>query len=217
MANNAGFTSWPTPLALKIHRVAKFKQRRQIKSRAHLAGLAHIQIGGCTGLSFCWIEQRLWYPRVPASVRIARFNTDEAWTRIDQLANRFNQGGLRGAARVNAVAPNIPGRRRGSAIEIDGDGDFSDLRQALDAAPGYYVVELVFKGKSISHLCALYNGGMGVEFFDPNSGEYHLLKARAAAFFRNLRAHYARYIAPNGSAAAQEFETVWLFPVGVQP
>jgi hypothetical protein len=209
------FTSWPTPLALKVFRVAKFKQRRQIKSRPHLATLPYVQNGGCTGLSFCWIEQRLWYPRVPASVRLARFNTDEAWTRINQLANRFNNSGLGRSARVSAVAPNIPGRGRGTPIPIDGDGDFGDLRRALDAEPGYYVVELVFKGRSISHLCALYNGGMGLEFFDPNSGEYLLPKLAVASFFRHLRTHYANYVGADGRAVAQEFETVWLFPIGV--
>jgi hypothetical protein len=209
------FTSWPTPLALKLFRVAKFKQRRQLKSRPHLATLPYVQGGGCTGLSFCWIEQRLWYPRVPASVRLARFNTDEAWTRIDQLANRFNNSGLGRAARVDAVAPNIPGKARGAAIPIDGDGDFQELRQVLAAEPGYYVVELVFKAGRISHLCALYSGGMGLEFFDPNSGEYVLPKAAAAGFFRNLRAHYANYIGADGARTPQEFDTVWLFPIGV--
>ncbi len=213
--SKATFTSWPTPLSLKVFRVAKFKQRRQIKSRPHLATLQHIQIGGCTGLSCCWIEQRLWYPRVPASVRLARFNTDEAWSRINQLANRFNNSGLLRAEQVNVVAPNIPGKGRGAEIQIDGDGDFRDLRRALDAEPGYYLVELVFKGSRISHLCALYNGGTGLEFFDPNSGEYALPKVAVAAFFRNLRSHYANYVAPNGQSVAQEFQTVYLFPIGV--
>lgn len=209
------FTSWPTPMALKVFRVAKFKQRRQIKSRPHLKTLPSIQIGGCTGLSVCWIEQRLWFPRVPASVRLARFNTDEAWNRINQLANRFNNSGLRGAARVNVVAPNIPGKGRGAFTSIDGDGDFQDLRKVLEDQPGYYAVELIFKGKTISHLCALYSGGMGLEFFDPNSGEYYLPKAGIAAFFRGLRNHYATYIDSDGDADPQNFKTVCLFPIGV--
>lgn len=209
------FTSWPTPMALKMFRVAKFKQRRQIKSRPHMRTLPYIQGGGCTGLSFCWVEQRLWFPRVPASVRIARFNTDEAWNRINQLANRFNNSGLVGAARVNTVAPNIPGKRRGAAVMIDGDSDFNDLRRTLDTAPGYYAVELVFVDKTVSHLCALYSGGMGLEFFDPNSGEYYLPKAGTAAFFRNLRSHYATYIDTDGDADPQNFETVLLYPIGV--
>lgn len=215
MSKSILFSSWPTPLSLKLFRVAKFKQRRQLKSRPHLATLPYVQGGGCTGLSFCWIEQRLWYPRVPASVRMARFNTDEAWTRINQLANRFNNSGLRRAARVDAVAPNIPGRARGAALAVDGDGDFQELRQMLSSQPGYYVVELVFKAGSISHLCALYSGGTGLEFFDPNSGEYALPKAVAPLFFRNLRTHYANYIGVDGAKVPQVFDTVWLFPIGV--
>lgn len=214
-SNKDGFSSWPTPVALKIYRVAKFKQRRQVKSRRHLMNLANIQNGGCTGLSFCWIEQRLWYPRVPAGVRIARFNTDAAWTRIDQLAHRFNHTGLGPAERVNVTAPNIPGRRRGAPVAIDGQGDFGDLRLALDAAPGYYVLELAFRDQDLTHLCALYNGGAGLEFFDPNAGEYHVPTLAMAAFFRNLRGHYAKYVAPGGETRPQVFETLSLYPIGV--
>jgi hypothetical protein len=214
-SNGAAFASWRTPLALKMYRVAKFKQRRQIKSRRHLMNLANIQNGGCTGLSFCWVEQRLWYPRVPASVRIARFNTDEAWTRIDQLAHRFNHSGLGPAQRVNVVAPNIPGRGRGTPIDIDGQGDFNELSRALDAAPGYHVIELAFRNEFLTHLCAIYNGGVRLEFFDPNSGEYHMPALAVAAFFRNLRSHYAKYVTPSGDTRPQVFETLTLYPIGV--
>lgn len=209
------FASWPTPLALKIHRVAKFKQRRQILSRPHLATLPHIAAGGCTGLCACWIERRLQNPAEPAIARLASLNTDASWTRIDDLSRRFNQGTDR-SDRAHGIMPNVPGKYRVAAIYIDGEGDFKDLAKKLDEWPGYYVIELSFKAGDINHLCALYNDGTRVHFFDPNSGEYVLPQALVTGFFRKLRTHYANYVSPGGGREARkEFERLWMIPIGV--
>jgi hypothetical protein len=201
-------------MTLKMHRVAKFKQRREIKSRRYLATLAHIQQGGCTGLSVCWIEQHLTFPSMPATMRIARFNNDYAWNRINQLADRFNNRALGRLERVHGVAPNISNRSHGVAVYIDGDSDFKDLRETLIGTCGYYMVELVFKKGTINHMCALYAGGQRMKFFDPNSGEYVVNNVDIARFFRKLRGHYAGYIAADGTAKPQEFDVIWLYPLG---
>lgn len=203
------------PLALRIYRKATFDQRKEILGRDRLRTMTYIQVGGCTGLSASWIEQRLWFPRAPASARLANLNTDAAWTRIDQMANRFNNGPPTKRERVAGIVPNMPGKRRGDRVFIDGEGDFADLRGALKDKPGYYVVELEFKDGGPSHLCALYNGGVGLDFFDPNSGEYFLPESFAARFFRDLRAHYVEYVDASGQAAPKRFDNLWLYPVGV--
>ena len=203
-------------MALKIFRKAKFKQRRQIKSRAHLATLPHIERGGCTGLSACWVERRLLNPTELAGARLASFNDDASWTRINDMARRFNgcTGGR--AVRVHAIMPNIPGKEHGDAITINGQGDFQDLSSKLAESPGYYAIELTFKNGLINHLCVFYYGGGRLHFFDPNSGEYQVPQSMVNIFFRTLRTHYANYVSSDdGSKIKQEFESLYLIPIGV--
>lgn len=201
---------------LKQHRRAKFKQRTEFNTRPYLATLTAVGGGACVGLSFHWLERRSLVPKEGPAGRVRHLKTDETWTRIDAQVEEFHSPKWkRNQDRIGAVAPSINNRWRATQIEIRGDSNFDDLRQKLEAQPGYYAVVLEFEGKGPTHMCALYNEGGPLEFFEPNSGEYKLSMAKAPSFFRDLRTHYAGFIGTDGVRAPKELKNVLLHPIGV--
>ncbi len=211
------FTSWKTTANLKQYRVAKFKQRRQIFSRPALRAMANIQIGGCTGLSFAWVQRHQKQRGEMPADRIAYLNTDEAWANTDYFAGFFNNTPHHTYAdRVAYVAPSALGMRKGgTAIEKD-YASFATALRHLDANPGHHIVLMDLNGKGVStnHFCSLYVDGGKMKFFDPNSGEYLCTSAQRLDFFKALTAQYLTYVSASGAAIAIKFKEVQFHHVG---
>ena len=209
------FTSWPTTPALKRYRVAKFKQRRQILSRRHLRTLEHVQIGGCTGLSFEWISRHRRRPGERPEARVEFLNSDAAWTVINMFANFFNSAGrdVR-AERITRVAPNGCNMQCGSHVDEDDFDTFAATLRHFDAHPGYHIVEIRFNQLMPNHLCALHVGIGGMTFFEPNSGEYSVAVGDRKAFLLALSAQYATYVSPKGKSTELTFRDVSFYHVG---
>ncbi len=209
------FTSWKTIYALSRHRVAKYKQRRQLNTRPHLKVLENVQIGGCTGLSFTWVQRHQKNPGETPSQRIEYLNTDQAWTNIDYFAGFFNNipaGSY--AERIEVVAPASVGmQRRGSVSERDYES-FATALEHIIANPGYHFVMMCLKEVPTNHICALWSGVNGVVFFDPNSGEYKVSKGKIQALLKALTAQYATYVSSTGVKTKLTFREIQFHHVG---
>ncbi|WP_334189586.1 hypothetical protein [Noviherbaspirillum sp.] len=209
------FTSWKTISDLKRFRVAKYKQRRQIKSRPLLATLPEVQIGGCTGLSFGWVQR---YRKVPAEVaakRIDYLNSDQGWRNIDYFAGFFNN--LPAASygeRVDVVAPAAVGMRRRGTVTETNYATFGSALTHLYANPGFYIIIMNLKGMPTNHLCALYAHPDGMIFFDPNSGEYKVPRGRMLDFFLALVRQYATYVTSAGAKVPLSFREIQFHHLG---
>jgi len=196
------FTSWKTIGALTQYRTTKFKQRRQIQTR--FGHLQNVQIGGCTGLSFGWVQRYCRYPAETGASRIAILNTDQYWSNIDYLASVFNSNhaGTTYTGRVSTVTQHALGKSvTGHATQISRT-DFSTAIAHFDANPGAHVIVMSLGGVNTSHLCAAYQGAANLIFFDPNSGEYTVPNASRAAFLGSLHTQYGTYVSAAGTRIA---------------
>jgi hypothetical protein len=208
------FVSWPTISALSKFRVAKYKQRKELKSRPLLEAMPNVQIGGCTGLSFGWTQRIQLNPSETASKRIAYMNTDQAWRNIDYFADVFNNLPARTyGQRVAEIAPHACGMKKGvSASEMD-PTTYATAIQHIAAHPGYHMVIMALRGAGTNHVCAMRAGG-DINFFDPNSGEYKVSPKNLKAFFLALTAQYATYISARGVKLNITFSEVQFHHIG---
>lgn len=208
------FTSWPLGWRLSWSRVAKYKQRRQLKTRAYLATLDNIQIGACTGLSFAWVQRHRRQPTEGATSRIESINSDGAFANHDYLASIFNGPGTGGgyAGKIATVAQHALGTNAGgiAAISEYNLTTFPGARHHLTAHPGYHVMVMHITNFATSHVCALWIGPTHMVFFDPNFGEFKVPLAGITAFLLNLKEQYATYISAAGVRTALEFD-YWVF------
>ncbi len=213
MANN--FTSWPTISALKKHRVAKYKQRRQIMTRPLLQAMPNIQIGGCTGLSFAWIQRHQKMPSETSSDRIKYLDTDQAWSNVDYFASVFNNLPAKDyATRIAEIAPHSCGMKKGSSvIEKDFSG-FSTAIKHLNDNPGYHVVMMCLTPVKTNHVCGAWSGSGGIVFFDPNSGEYKVTKKQTQDLFKSLVLQYASYVSAKGIKTSIKFSEIQFHHIG---
>ncbi|WP_041599063.1 YopT-type cysteine protease domain-containing protein [Hahella chejuensis] len=211
------FTSWKTISALKQFRVAKFKQRRQIMTRPLLQQMKNIQVGGCTGLSFSWVQRHQRQRGETPANRIDYLNTDIAWKNTDYFAGYFNNTKHHSYAdRIASVAPTSLGMRHGGVVIEKNYDTYGSALQHLSNNPGHHIVMMVLSGKGIStnHVCALYVDADGMKFFDPNSGEYRCTTGKRLDFFKQLTAQYHTYVSSGGVAIDITFKEVQFHHVG---
>jgi len=209
------FTSWKTIFALKRYRVAKFKQRRQIKTRAFLGTLQHVKIGGCTGLCFTWVARHRRWPGEQGGQRIDFMNTDQAWAEINLFAQFFNSAPALGshADRIARVAPRGCGMRRGPWIDEQDYRAFGTTLAHFATYRGYHIVEMAFNEDAPNHICALHTSIAGLRFFDPNSGEYAVPPGKEAAFLGALTQQYRGYVSPAGETLQLTFKHLYFYHI----
>ncbi len=209
------FTSWKTISDLKRFRIAKYKQRRQLKTRPLLATLPEVQIGGCTGLSFGWVQRYRKVPAEAAPKRVEYLNSDQGWRNIDYFAGFFNN--LRGAdygERVDVVAPAAVGLRRRGTVQETNTATFGAALAHMYANTGFYIVIMCLRESPTNHLCALYAHPDGMVFFDPNSGEYRVPRGSMLAFFQALVRQYATYVSSTGVRNPLSFREIQFHHIG---
>lgn len=193
------FTSWATTRALTAYRTTKFKQRRQIMTR--FRHLPHVQVGGCTGLTFGWLQRHRRSPSEGGTARLAVLNTDQHWNHIDYLASVFNSraAGKSYADRIATVAKHSLGMKAGEMCEHTSAKDFSAVIHHLDNHPGYHAALMVLGGANTNHICAAVQRSSDLVFFDPNSGEYTVKNEHREGFFTALYAQYRTYVSSTGA------------------
>lgn len=210
------FTSWPLGWRLSWLRVAKYKQRRQLFTRAHLQTLDNIQIGACTGLSFAWVQRHRRQPTEGAVSRIESINSDGAFDNHNYLAGVFNGPGIGGGAgyagKIATVAQHALGTNAGGIASMSEFNltTFAGAVHHLTGNPGYHVMVMHISNFATSHVCALWIGPTHMVFFDPNFGEFKVQLGQIASFFLNLKAQYATYISASGVRTELEFD-YWVF------
>jgi hypothetical protein len=192
------FTSWKTSLSLRRFRVAKFKQRRQIQTR--FKHLENVQIGGCTGLSFGWLQHHMREPGHPPAGRIIALDSDRSWVQIDYFAEVFNGTAAPSyQARVDAIAPFALGQ--GSCVmqaTNETGAMFEDAIKHFDDNPGHHAIIMVLGKVDTNHVCAAHQGDTTLRFFDPNSGEYVVGNGQRRTFFQALAQQYGTYVSATG-------------------
>ncbi|WP_158070110.1 YopT-type cysteine protease domain-containing protein [Motiliproteus sp. MSK22-1] len=181
-----------------------------MKTRAHLSSLKSVQIGGCTGLSFQWIQRHKRFATEKPTDRIEFLNSDGAWTQIDYFAKQFNSWRTGGTypERVEKVTPHTLGGQMGEHHQEFNTATFSKTLAHLNNNPGYHIVIMELKGANTNHVCALHQDDNKMTFFDPNSGEYSLSSSNRASFLKNLETQYGTYVTSGGKSQSLSFESV---------
>lgn len=194
------YVAWKTPIAMKMFRVAKFKQRAQLSKNPYLASMPSLSGGACVGVTFCWLNRHTQQPAESATKRCAFLSQDDTWCRIESYCSAFNTtGAATQVGRINRNLPNLCGVLDRSSTTAEGYGGLSALAQHINATgPGYYVWLFTFEGGGPAHVCALYDNGSTMTFFDPNSGEYRVPSIGKQAFFGLLYKHYVNYLSGTG-------------------
>ncbi|MGY1918088.1 YopT-type cysteine protease domain-containing protein [Pseudomonas tolaasii] len=214
----ANYVSWKTPIGMKVHRVAKFKQRSALSNNAAIKEMPGVQNGACIGLAFAWLRRRLQQPSETPQRRIQYLGQEDTLYKVDVDCSSFNRcyyRSARGIERIVAAAPNICGMSSRSAIEASGLTGLEVLASHIDETlPGYYLWECTFTEGVTSHAFALYADGSGMSFFDPNSGEYRIGAKGKLAFFKQLYNHYRHYVSMKGVKADLQFDKLFLIQLG---
>jgi hypothetical protein len=194
------YIAWKTPLAMKIFRVAKFKQRAQIKQNPYLVGMPSVSSGACAGATLSWLKRHIQQPAESATDRCAFLARNDTWDQIANFHTRFNTSGARSYnERIVQNLPNLCGRGHSSSTTSEGYRGLSDLVQHINTTgPGYSVWHFTFESVGAPHLCGIYDNGSMMTFFDPNSGEYRVPSIGKHAFFALLYKHYANYLSGDG-------------------
>ena len=199
------FTSWATIGALTKYRTTKFKQRRQVFTR--FKHLENVQIGGCTGLSFGWLQRYFKCPDETGSARIAILNTDQYWINIDYLASIFNSDlkDKKYLDRIKTVTLEALHKTVTAHVFQISKTDFSRAIDHFDSNPGAHMIVLKLVA-STDHLCAAFQTGTSLIFFDPNSGEYTVPNASRSNFFEALHTQYLTYVQGDGKRSAKTIQ-----------
>ncbi|MGE7990121.1 YopT-type cysteine protease domain-containing protein [Pseudomonas sp. NPDC089554] len=212
------YVSWKTPFALKMHRVAKFKQRAVLLGSSAPQGMPGVGNGACIGLVFAWLRRRLQQPTEAPKARAEHLCQEDTLYKVDVDCSSFNGGYRHAGSRVDRLlraAPNICGMSGRSAVEAQGKDGLATLVAHLDETlPGYYILEFTYEEVPVSHGCALYVDENGMSFFDPNSGEYRIGHRGKLAFFQQLYNHYRNYVSSEGVKAERTIDALFLVQFG---
>lgn len=214
----ANYVSWKTPFALKMHRVAKFKQRAVILGSSAPPGMPGVENGACIGLVFAWLRRRLQQPGEAPKSRAEHLGQEDTLYKVDVDCSSFNGCYYRAESRIDRLvqaAPNICGLSARSSVEAQGEEGLATLVAHLgDTQPGYYILEFTYEEVRISHACALYVDEGGMSFFDPNSGEYRISHTGKLAFFQQLYNHYRSYVSAKGEKLERTIDQLFLVQLG---
>jgi len=202
------FTSWSLGWRIGRYRVAKYKQRRQLQTRAGMDFLEALADGACTALTLAWIGAHRANPLQTAGTRIESFNSDADFFRHNRTAASYNAVQGSHAARVEAAAPGDIANRHLTEADLT---TFSATLARLTARPGYYIVTMEITNYPTSHVCALFADASGLVLFDPNFGEFKVQASNRAAFFLLLRKQYETYVSKDGVKTKLAFDNGWLF------
>lgn len=210
------YIAWKTPLTMKWHRVAKFKQRAQLEKNPRLRAIPSLAGGACVGLSFVWLSRHLQFPAESATGRCAFLSRGDTWFLIERHCSAFNTTlTLDNTRRIQINLPNICGRSSTSSIEARGREGLKTLVQHVkNTQPGYYIWLMDFECGGSGHMCAFHANSKHLRFFDANSGEYLIHADRASDFFKQLYTHYLNYLSGAGVRKELKFDEHCLVQMG---
>lgn len=212
------YVPWKTPIAMKINRVAKFKQRAQLTKNPYLADLPSVKKGACVGLTFAWLSRHIQQPAESPQKRTEFLSRDDTWCRVDVYCDSFNSTLiLDKVKRIAQNAPNLCGLVKASSVQAEGAAGLATLVDHINATlPGYYVLEVTFDAPrgTPSHACGIYADNNGMSFFDPNSGEYRIRADGKLAFLKRLYDHYLNYVSGTGVKTRLAFDDLYLVQLG---
>ncbi len=194
--------SWKTTDNLKAFRTAKFKQRTYTRKQ-DLAELTELEVGACAVLSIDWMRKHAQNQSAAGGTVRATELAATNWVVANGRARTFNTTGDGGEGtyrlRVSTACHGFK--------ETDGWGiqtpDRTTLLGYLGGVTGrYYVIimrlAMVAGGASTGHLCAAFQSGSHLTFFDANSGEYYVANGSRDRFLRVLELQYGTYVTAAG-------------------